>query len=80
PKQFLGRAMGGFSVSLNLGQFASTLAIVPVIAIASTLGNMFLVFGCVAFALALPYIFTVTKEKYFNASSKSVVEQKDIIS
>jgi len=80
PKQFLGRAMGGFSVSLNLGQFASTLAIVPVLAIASTLGNMFLAFGCVAFALALPYIFAITKEKYFNASSKSVVEQKDIIS
>ncbi|PKL58589.1 MAG: MFS transporter [Methanomicrobiales archaeon HGW-Methanomicrobiales-5] len=54
PKQFLGRASGGFSVSLNIGQFTSTLAIVPVIAIAGTYSNMFLAFGCAAFVLALP--------------------------
>ncbi|HWQ65563.1 MAG TPA: MFS transporter [Methanospirillum sp.] len=64
PKQFLGRASGGFSVSLNIGQFASTLAIVPVIAIAVTYSNMFLAFGCVAFMFALPYILGIIKEKY----------------
>ena len=64
PKQFLGRASGGFSVSLNIGQFASTLAIVPVIAIATTTGAMFLVFGCLAFVLAVPYILAVLKEKH----------------
>lgn len=64
PKQFLGRAMGGFSVSLNLGQFAATLALVPVIAIAVTLGNVFLAFGGMAFVLALPCLVAGIKEKY----------------
>jgi MFS family permease len=64
PRQFLGRASGGFSVSLNIGQFASTLAIVPVIAIAATISNMFIVFGCVAFLLAVPYILLILKEKH----------------
>jgi len=64
PRQFLGRAMGGFSVSLNLGQFASALAVVPVIAIAVTYGNMFLAFGCIAFVLAVPYLVALIKEKY----------------
>jgi len=63
PKQFLGRASGGFSVALNVGQFASTLAIVPVIAIAATYSNMFLAFGCMAFVLALPYILAIVKGK-----------------
>ena len=64
PKQYLGRASGGFSVSLNIGQFASTLAIVPVIAIVATTSNMFLAFGCMAFVLAVPYILVVLKEKH----------------
>jgi hypothetical protein len=61
PKQFLGRASGGFSVALNIGQFASTLAIVPVIAIAGTYGNLFLAFGSAAFVLALPYLLAMMK-------------------
>lgn len=64
PKQFLGRANGGFSVSLNLGQFASTLAIVPVIALTSTYNNLFIVFGCAGFVVALPYAILYGKEKY----------------
>jgi MFS family permease len=67
PRQFLGRAMGGFSVSLNIGQFASALAVVPVIAIAASYGNMFLVFGCIALVLAVPYLFALIKEKYYPA-------------
>lgn len=66
PKQFLGRASGGFSVALNLGQFASVLAIVPVIAIAATYGNAFLAFGCMAFVLALPYLVAIIKAKYYS--------------
>lgn len=61
PKQFLGRASGGFSVALNLGQFASTLALVPVIAVVVTYTNMFLAFGCAAFVLALPYILAMIR-------------------
>jgi len=67
PRQFLGRAMGGFSVGLNLGQFASALAVVPVIALVSTYGNMFFVFGCVALVLAVPYLAALIKEKYYPA-------------
>jgi MFS family permease len=69
PRQFLGRAMGGFSVGLNLGQFASTLAVVAVIAIAVTYSNMFLAFGCIAFVLAVPFILASIKEKYYPAQA-----------
>lgn len=63
PKQFLGRAMGGFSVTLNLGQFASTFAIIPVITIVATYSNLFLAFGFVAFLLTLPLLFATMKER-----------------
>lgn len=63
PKPFLGRASGGFSVSLNLGQFASTLVIVPVMTVTVTCG-LFLTFGCLAFVLAVPYILGILREKY----------------
>ncbi len=66
PKQFVGRAMGGYSVALNLGQFVSTLAIVPVYAVAATYSNLFLAFGCAAFVLSLPYLLAMTKEKIIN--------------
>ncbi len=65
PQQFLGRAMGGFSVSLNIGQFASALAAVPVIALVATYSNMFLAFGCVALVLAVLYVVVLIKEKYY---------------
>jgi len=69
PRQFLGRAMGGFSVSLNIGQFASSLAIVPVIALVATYRNMFLAFGCLALVLAVPYLVAIIKEKYYPAQA-----------
>jgi len=69
PQQFLGRAMGGFSVSLNIGQFASALAVVPVIALTATYGNMFLAFGAVAIVLAVPYLVALIKEKYYPAQA-----------
>lgn len=64
PKQYLGRASGGFSVALNLGQFASALAIVPVFAVAMNYSNLFLAFGSAAFVLALPFLLAVVAEKY----------------
>lgn len=64
PRQFLGRASGGFSVALNLGNFAISLAMVPVIAIVATCSNLFLAFGCVAFVLSLPYLVATLKLKY----------------
>jgi len=74
PQQFLGRAMGGFSVSLNIGQFASALAVVPVIALVATYGNMFLVFGSVALVLAVPYLVALVKEKYYPAHAARNIE------
>jgi len=67
PRQFLGRASGGFSVALNLGNFAITLAFVPVFAIVSTYGNLFLAFGCIGFILALPVLLGLAREKYHAA-------------
>jgi MFS family permease len=64
PRQFLGRAMGGFSVSLNIGQFASALAVLPVIALVATYSNMFLAFGCIALVLVVPYLVALIKEKH----------------
>lgn len=64
PRQFLGRASGGFSVALNLGQFASTLAIASVMAVVATYGNLFLAFGCTAFVLALPLLVAMIRAKY----------------
>jgi len=69
PHQYLGRAMGGFSVSLNIGQFASALAVVPVIALGATYGNMFLAFGCIALVLAVPYLAALVKITYYPADS-----------
>jgi len=69
PQQFLGRAMGGFSVSLNIGQFASALAVVPVIALVTTYGNMFLAFGCLALVLAVPYLVAIIRLKYYPADA-----------
>jgi len=64
PKQYLGRASGGFSVSLNLGQFASTLAIIPVFAITASYTNLFFSFGCLGLVLTLPYLIAIIREKY----------------
>lgn len=64
PKQFLGRASGGFSVAPNLGQFVTTLAVVPVLAIGATYSNLFLAFGCVAFVLTLPYVLAMIKGRF----------------
>jgi len=64
PKQFVGRAMGGYSIALNLGIFVSTLAIVPVTAIVATNNNLFIAFGCAAFVLTLPYLFVVVKRRF----------------
>ncbi len=64
PKPFIGRASGGFSVAMNLGLFVSTLAMVPVIAVVATYGNLFLAFGSAAFALALPYLFSMVKRQF----------------
>jgi MFS family permease len=63
PREYLGRAGGGFSVALNMGQFASALAFVPILAVFITCGSAFFACGIVAFILALPCLFAVIKER-----------------
>lgn len=64
PRQFLGRASGGFSVALNLGQFACTFALMAVIDLIASDGLRFLFCGCVGFLFAVPYTFAIIREKY----------------
>ena len=77
PKRFLGRASSGSSVALIVGQFASTLVVVPLIAVAASYSNLFMVFGGVAFALALPYLFGVLQEKYGRTSVSPLCVRQD---
>lgn len=74
PQQFLGRASGGFSVALNLGNFAISLAMIPVIAIVVTCSNLFLAFGCTAFVLAVPYGIALVKA----GSAPSDIAEKSV--
>jgi MFS family permease len=64
PRQYLGRASGGFSVALNLGQFASTFAIASVMGVVATYGNLFLAFGCMAFVPALLLLLAMIRAKH----------------
>jgi MFS family permease len=72
PRRFLGRASGGFSVALNLGQFASSIALMAVLDAVATDSHLFLFFGCVGFVFAVPYILAIIREKY----TVPCVEQK----
>lgn len=63
PKQFLGRASGGFSVALNIGQFASTLAVMAVIVVAPTTSAIFTAFGLLAFVFAMPFVYALARER-----------------
>ena len=70
PRQFLGRASGGFSVALNLGQFACTLALMAVMTHVAAGSTLFFVFGCVGILLAGPYVLAMVREKYTVAPVK----------
>lgn len=64
PRKFLGRASGGFSVALNLGQFACTFALIIVIGFIASGHLQFLFFGCMGFLFAVPYVLALVREKY----------------
>lgn len=51
-----GKIMSGYSISLNLGQFASSILIVPVIALTATYGNMFLAMGVLSLSVCAMYL------------------------
>ena len=47
--------MGGYSTALNLGQFAATLALVPILAYVGDYGGLFLVIGIIALLVGVVY-------------------------
>lgn len=50
-----GKIMGGYSTALNLGQFAATLALVPILAYVGDYGGLFLVIGIIALLVGVVY-------------------------
>lgn len=63
PKRFIGMAMGGYAVALNLGQFATSLAVAPVIAAVTSYGMLFFVFGCTAFVPVLGFLLVMIRKR-----------------
>ncbi len=53
--QTSGKIMSGYSVSLNLGQFCSSLLVAPLLVIVVTYANMFVVMGAVALIACVFY-------------------------
>ncbi len=56
PPDVMGKVMGGYRMSLNLGQFVSSFAAVPILLLAASYGHMFLIFGLVALGLGALYV------------------------
>jgi len=56
PPAVMGKVMGGYGVSLNMGQFVSSFAAVPVLLIAASYGQMFLIFGLVSIGIGVVYV------------------------
>lgn len=56
PIHAMGKATGIFSMALNLGQFASSIAVVPVLVMVGTYSNLFLVTGVFGLLVAGAYV------------------------
>ncbi len=56
PREIMGKVMGGYGVSLNLGQFLASIVAIPVIMITAGYGEMFLIFGVIAIILGVFYL------------------------
>ncbi len=56
PPAIMGKVMGGYGVSLNIGQFVSSFAAIPVLLIAASYGHMFLIFGLVSIGIGFVYV------------------------
>lgn len=61
-----GKIMSGYSMSLNLGQFASSVLIVPILAFAVTYSNMFTAIGVISLVLCVVYLagFKIAGNRY----------------
>ena len=56
PPPVMGKVMGGYGASLNIGQFVSSFAAVPVFLMAASYGHMFLIFGIVSMCIGVVYV------------------------
>ncbi|MDD2470979.1 MAG: MFS transporter [Methanocorpusculum sp.] len=56
PREIMGKVMGGYGVSLNLGQFLASIVAIPVIMISVGYGQMFFIFGVIAIILGVFYL------------------------
>lgn len=73
PMAVMGRIMGGYSVSLNLGQFASSLIIVPVFAVVGTYSGLYLAFSILAALLTVVYLIAYLKTRALNLAEPSPI-------
>ncbi len=55
PVRAMGKATGIFSVSLNLGQFGSSVVVIPVLAVVGSYSNLFLAAGVFGVLISLMY-------------------------
>lgn len=56
PREIIGKVTGGYSVSLNMGQFLSSLVVVPVFAVVGTYANLYIAYSIPAALLGVFYI------------------------
>ena len=71
PMAVMGRIMGGFSVALNIGQFASSLALVPVFAVVGTYSGLYLAFSVPAALLTIVYLAVYLRTRALNLAEPS---------
>lgn len=59
----MGKATGIFSMALNLGQFASSLAVIPVLVMVGSYSNLFLAAGVFGMLVACAYAVAWIRER-----------------
>ncbi|MDD3977385.1 MAG: MFS transporter [Methanomicrobium sp.] len=74
PGRIVGKVMGGYSVSLNIGQFASSLLVVPVFALVGSYCGLFLAFSILSGLLGVLYLAAYLKTRLSLISGSSPVK------
>lgn len=63
PVRAMGKATGIFSMALNLGQFASSLAVIPILVMVGSYSNLFLAAGVFGILVACAYAVAWRRER-----------------
>ncbi|HJK08861.1 MAG TPA: MFS transporter, partial [Methanocorpusculum sp.] len=69
PAQAMGKATGIFSVALKLGQFGSSLMVVPILAAVGSYSNLFLAGGVCSVLIAVVYAAAWMRERRGTANT-----------